>query len=115
MRSDMQVVFVRMFVGWKHPSLQKAKVVRQLLLRVVHGQADSLLTSHRVPLDQRALDIDRSTRRLGWRGSSRGRLVLVGLEERHGCVFLRCGSTGLGEEGVLGLLGAGTLVGGESV
>jgi hypothetical protein len=85
-----------MYARWKHLNLQKAKVVRQLLLSVVHGQTDGLLTSHRVSLDDRALGIDRSTRRLGWRGSSRGRLVLVGLEERHGYVFLRCGSTGLG-------------------
>ena len=60
-------------------------MVRQLLLRVVHGQTDGLLASHRVSLDHRALCIDRGTGRLCWRGGSRGRLVLVGLEERHGC------------------------------
>ena len=60
-------------------------MLRQLLAGIVHGETNGLFTGHVVSFDDRTLGIDRSARGLSRSRGSRGRLVLVGLEEGHSC------------------------------
>ena len=63
-------------------NLHEAEVGGHGLHRLAESHLEGLVAGH---LDlSGTLGVDRRARRLGWRGGSRGRLVLVGLEERHG-------------------------------